>query len=1199
MINKRYLIGKKLGQGRSKVFNVIDTEFPEREVAAKFLPFDSSSEEKQFFRDEFFTLQKLDHPNIIKSFEISLVLTKDDEDNEIENFSPFITLEHFPSTELLQYNGIKDERKLTSIIKQVCSVLYYLHQSNYIYYDLKPENILVTDIDGEPFIKIIDLGLSQYTLKEYNQTIRGTAYYIAPELLKNEMHDHTVDFYSLGMLLYRIIYGRFPFDSDNQLEIYKAHIEEEFHFPESSYSEKIIGITKKLIKKNPVERYNNALQIIADLGLTIDLNITKDIIPAKVFSDRRDAYNILTTYLKDQKSNEVFTVRGFDGSGKSSLLLEINEKNPLSVLIENTKTKTGIDAIKYIFRKIILSEALYPEIKSQFEKILTNLFDVENLNFIDNIKQILNNLPQGVELVVLLDDFNLYDDFTREVLTEIIPILQIKRAKIILSESSDYDHSASVLSNLCDVQLSQFTDHQLSEFLDLSYSLTFPKRELKKFILLYADLLPGSIKQFIKDLIILQVMKFEADTVSFSASEDIVLALQSSHEEMYRLRLSNLNTVELKLAQIISGFEISVEQTILAALLDISLSDLKLLLNDLEKKNIIEPLNISNAPQINSFGFKRYIYSTISNKIKFHVVLANSIKRLFPDFNTVELARQFELANENERAVEVLKKEIDSAEEISAFNYKKSLLEKLLKLSLPFSIANQLRFDLIKTLYKLSDYKTALDNIYKISIDKLSEDEKNEVYFIKGSSLLGLRKTEEGKKTLEELKASISDKKLEQKILVELAYAEFDLNNIESAEELCKRIIDNDDVSPEDKGKCFNLLGLIEVQYKNNSKVALKHFLDALKNYQLANLPDKIVKIQGNIGNIFNLSGDKENAEKYWNKSLELNRNIGNLEQEALVLLSYGVFYQENYDFERATQKWLQSETIFSTIGDLNGKALSINNLGEIYLETCDYQNSFDSLNKALSIFRELSNKEEEFNTLFLLGKFWFIIGDYDELEKVISKYEYLLLTEENLSERFQLNFDYLKFMRNGLDVNVSPDTLESLKLIEKCRNLGETNLFSEILLLYIEFLINAQKFEEALKHLNDKELVKLIEKNILQRAQREFLFGKIAQLSRNEILKSPIDYFENAYSLIEDQSITELTWKVLFTMAETFWERGNFHKAKKPRLYAAEILNMITDHISNNKIRNAYIERVDRKQAFEKLKLMSNPVQMNEHQKS
>ncbi len=788
MINKRYLIGKKLGQGRSKVFNVIDTEFPEREVAAKFLPFNASNEEENFFRDEYFTLQKLDHPNIVKSFEINLVLTKDEDDDEIETLSPFITLEYFPSSELLQYNGISDERKLILIVKQICSVLYYLHQSNYIYYDLKPENILVADINGEPFIKIIDLGLSQYTLKEYEHSIKGTAYYIAPELLKNEMHDHTVDFYSLGMMLYRIIYGYFPFNSNDQLEIYKAQIEDEFSFPESHYSGELIDVIKKLIKKNPAERYNNALQIIVDLGLMLDLNITKDIIPAKVFSDRKDAYNILTTYLKDKRSNEVFTVRGFDGSGKSSLLMEMNEKDPFSVLIENTKTKTGIDAIKYIFRKIIYSEVLFPEINSKFEKILLKLFDSDNLNFIENIKQVLNNLSQEIDFTILLDDFNLYDDFTKEVLVEIIPILQVKRIKIILSESSDFDHSASALSNLCDVQLSQFTDHQLSEFLDLSYSQTFPKRELKKFILLYADLLPGSIKQFIKDLIILKVMRFDDDTISFSASEDIVLALQSSHEEMYRLRLSNLNSLELKLAQIISAFDISVEQTILAALLDISHVELKSVLNELEKKNIIDPLNISNAPQINSFGFKKYIYSTVSNKIKFHVVLANSLKGLFPDFNTVEQARQFELANENERAVEVLGKEIAGAEEVSAYSYKKSLLEKLLKLSLPISSANKLRFDLVKTLYKLSDYQLVLDNISKLSADRLSEEVKNELSFIKGSSLIGLRKIEEGKKTLEELHKTTSDRKLGQKILVELAYAEFDLNNFEMAEDLCKQI---------------------------------------------------------------------------------------------------------------------------------------------------------------------------------------------------------------------------------------------------------------------------------------------------------------------------------------------------------------------------------------------------------------------------
>jgi serine/threonine protein kinase len=104
MINKRYIVSKKLGEGRSKVFNVIDTEFPEREVAAKFLTSSASNEEQEFFREEFFILQKLDHPNIIKSFELSNVLIKDeDEDLEIEKFSPFITMEYFSPTPLLSY----------------------------------------------------------------------------------------------------------------------------------------------------------------------------------------------------------------------------------------------------------------------------------------------------------------------------------------------------------------------------------------------------------------------------------------------------------------------------------------------------------------------------------------------------------------------------------------------------------------------------------------------------------------------------------------------------------------------------------------------------------------------------------------------------------------------------------------------------------------------------------------------------------------------------------------------------------------------------------------------------------------------------------------------------------------------------------------------------------------------------------------
>ncbi|MFZ1519143.1 MAG: serine/threonine-protein kinase, partial [Ignavibacteriaceae bacterium] len=840
MINGRYIVRKKIGEGRSKVFHVIDTEFPEREVAAKFLDPTSSEEEKQKFRDEFFTLQRLDHPGIIKSFDLSLVLVKDNDDEEIENNSPFITMEYFSATEILNYQNLKDEKQLNFIIKQICSVLYYLHQSNYIYYDLKAENILVTEDKNYPKVKLIDLGFATYNAGKLENNIKGTPQYIAPELLKNEQHNHTVDYYSLGILLYRIIFGKYPFKTDNELDIYKSQIENEFIFSESVYSKKLISVVSRLLKKNPSERFENAIEILKELNISIDIELVKDFIPAKVISARNDALNIINTYLKDKKSNEVFTITGFDGSGKSALLQEIYFRNKNSIFIENTRTKTGLDSIKYIFRKIILNELIHLEKQPEYSQIIEDLFNSSSVKIIETVKRIFNTLRSDIELILLFDDYNLYDNFTIETLTELIRIFQIKGLKVILTESSDFDYLSSKLNNLCEIQLNQFTDHQLSEFLDLSYYQPFPKRELKKYILLYSDLLPGNIKQFIKDLILLKVLKFDDSIVSFSSTEDIVLALQSSHEEIYRMRLSNLNSLELKLSQIISAFDISVEQTVLSALLDVSSSNLKTLLNELEKKNIIESLNLSNAPSINSFNFKRYIYSTISNRIRFHLILANSIKKLFPDFNTVELSRQYDLANEPEKAVEVLEKEIDKAEEVNAYSYKKELLEKSLKNFLPEKTTLRLTAELVKTLYKLSDYKLVLENLYKLKLERFSEPELHNLRFIKGSSLIELGNTKDGIDMLINLMSEKINKELSNRITVALALAEFDLNRFSESEEYCKILLRDSSLSLEEQGKANNLMAMIEVRSRNNVNKSLEYSLEALKEYELAKLPSRV-----------------------------------------------------------------------------------------------------------------------------------------------------------------------------------------------------------------------------------------------------------------------------------------------------------------------------------------------------------------------
>ena len=96
-----------------------------------------------------------------------------------------------------------------------------------IYRDLKPENIL---IDYQGHIKLTDFGLSKIvqSREEKNYTICGTIQYIAPEIIGGEGYDESVDWWSLGIIMFEMLTGKLPFkfryDTQPNLNIYKKKV---------------------------------------------------------------------------------------------------------------------------------------------------------------------------------------------------------------------------------------------------------------------------------------------------------------------------------------------------------------------------------------------------------------------------------------------------------------------------------------------------------------------------------------------------------------------------------------------------------------------------------------------------------------------------------------------------------------------------------------------------------------------------------------------------------------------------------------------------------------------------------------------------------------------------------------------------------------------------------------------------------------
>ncbi len=266
LVSKRYKIISELGKGGMAKIYLANDSYDRKLVAIKILDIDKAMNKIHIkrFHNEVQLITKVNSPYVVKVIDYKL-------DPKIN----YIVMEYIKGVTLHQKIKQRINFNSNEVVKYTIDILKGLkaiHDAKIVHRDIKSLNIMITNANE---IKIIDFGISLASASEHltkTNNIIASVNYVAPEIIKNKPASESSDIYAVGILMYEMLTGKYPYNSKDQMTVANNHLYKPMPSIlkyNNNVRQSVINIVRKAMAKKTSDRYANTQEMIDDLSIAL------------------------------------------------------------------------------------------------------------------------------------------------------------------------------------------------------------------------------------------------------------------------------------------------------------------------------------------------------------------------------------------------------------------------------------------------------------------------------------------------------------------------------------------------------------------------------------------------------------------------------------------------------------------------------------------------------------------------------------------------------------------------------------------------------------------------------------------------------------------------------------------------------------------------------------------------------------------